>query len=352
MTASILPADAVVSVSWQTVSGNTVTTEQGSGVLIAPDEVLTAAHLVYDASGQTVSGAIVSSAAGGQALHVVATEASVHAMPFADWTQVASAAGDFALVHLATPPTALPIMALGSGFTGGAVTVTGYPAATPGAEDSAVETAAPLAGSAGILQGTPLGAPGDPHGASGGPAWQTVGGVPTVVGLTSSASGSTGYFVGLTPADVAQIDAWMAADHAAAPAPAAAPAAAPRAGQAISALSAAAAGVPAVASHPAVDAALSRVVTLLTRDAAAMGAGAGFDDVAADVLSRLGGDSVHLNLAAALLEGVVWGHDGGDLGGAVAAVAGGDPGLLSYAAAERAAHAGAVAGRALAASGF
>ncbi|WP_237477625.1 trypsin-like serine peptidase [Lichenibacterium dinghuense] len=355
------PTDAVVSISWQTVSGTTITTEQGSGVLIAPDEVLTAAHVVYDASGHTVANAVVSSAAGGT-LHTVGVESAVHAMPLADWTQVASAAGDFALIHLAAPATGLPTMALGSGFAGGAVSVTGFPLATAGAEDNAAEDLAPLPGTAGILQGPPLGAPGDPHGASGGPAWQTIGGVPTVVGLTSSASGSTGYFVGLTAADVAEIDAWMAADRAAsvsqsstvqsaAVAPPAADAPSP-ASDAISALSTAAAGLPAVASHPAIDAAMSRVVNLLTRDAAALGAGAAFDDVAADALSGLGDNSAHRNLAAALLEGIVWGHDGGGIGGAVPGVAGSDPGLLSYTVAKSAVHAGAVAGQQLAAAGY
>lgn len=360
MASSSLPTDAVVSVSWQEISGNTVITERGSGVLIAPDEVLTAAHLVYGSAGQLVTDAVVSSGAGGQSLHAVATEASVHAMPLADWTQVSSAAGDFAVIHLTTPVTGLPTMALGSGFAGGAVTVTGYPAATSGTQDSAGETLAPLAGSAGILQGTPLGAPGDPHGASGGPAWQTVGGLPTVVGLTSSASGSTGYFVGLTAADVAQIDAWVTADHAA-PAVQAAVATtvstaipalqASPASQAIAALSAEAADLPAVAAHPALDAAMSRVVSLLTRDAEARGAGAGFDDVAADALAGLGDNGSHRNLAAALLEGVVWGRDGGDLAGSVGAVAAADPGVLSYAGAEHGVRAGTRVGQALLASG-
>lgn len=352
------PTDAVVSISWQAVSGDTITTEQGSGVLIAPDEVLTAAHLVYDDAGRTVTDAVVTSDAGGRSLR--AAEASVHAMPLADWTRVASAAGDFAVIHLATALAGLPTMALGSGFAGGGVTVTGYPTATAGARDSLAEILAPVAGASGILQGTPLGAPGDPRGASGGPAWQTVDGAATVVGLTSSASGSTGFFVGLTPADVAAIDAWTASDHAAAAAPvaavpAAAVAAAPQAAaasRAIDALSAAVADLPAVASHPALDSAMSRVVSLLTRDAAALGAGVGFDAVAADALSVLGDNGRHRNLAAALLEGVMWGHAGGDVAGSVGAVAADDPGVLSHAASERGVLAGARAGALLLASGF
>lgn len=352
------PTDAVVSISWQEVSGGTITTEQGSGVLIAPDEVLTAAHLVYDAAGRTVADAVVTSDAGGRPLR--AAEASVHAMPLADWTRVASAAGDFAVIHLATPLAGLPTMALGSGFAGGAVTVTGYPAATGGARDSLAEVLAPVAGSSGILQGTPLGAPGDPRGASGGPAWQAVDGVATVVGLTSSANGSTGFFVGLTAADVAEIDAWTAADHAAAAPVVVVPAVAPMAAEpqpegaspAIAALAAAAAALPALTSRPALDAAMSRVVSLLARDAAALGAGAGFDDVAADALSVLGDNGRHRNLAAALLEGVMWGHAGGDVAGSVGAVAAVDPGVLSYAASERGVHAGARAGALLLASGF
>ena len=60
------PTDAVVSIAWHTVAGDTITTEQGSGVLVAPDEVLTAAHLVYDAAGGIAPGIAVSGSIAGR----------------------------------------------------------------------------------------------------------------------------------------------------------------------------------------------------------------------------------------------------------------------------------------------
>ncbi|WP_165359769.1 trypsin-like serine peptidase, partial [Lichenibacterium minor] len=309
------------------------------------------------------------------------TASAIHAMPDADWTQLSNAGGDFALIHLATPITDVPVMSLGSDFTGGAVTVTGYPAATSGQQDSAAETVSTLPGYAGVLQGTALGAPGDAHGASGGPVWTEVGGVPTVVGLTQSEAGSTGYFLQLTDADVAQIRSWISADEAqpaastaaigtsasamsatasvsAASAAASASTATSAATsgttaeQAIAFLSSDAAQIGPIAAHGYIDHATSRVVALLTRDAAALGATASFDDVASDVLSRLGDNSQHRNLAASLLEGLVWGHDGGATSAAVTGIAAQDPGLVSYHGSVNSARAGSLLGHALRTHGF
>ena len=92
-------------------------------------------------------------------------------------------------------------------------------------------------------------------------------------------------------------------------------------------------------------------MTLLGQDAAARGPQVGFDDVAADVLSGLGDNGGGRNLAAALLEGVVWGHDGGGVGGAVSAVAAVDPGILAFPLCERGVRLGALAGQTLFAAG-
>ena len=357
MSISTAATDAVVFLQAQSLVGSTLTTEQGSGVLIAPDEVLTAAHLVYDSSGNIARDTVVSAGYDRGAVHGVVAAQSISAMPVADWTVLSGTQGDFALVHLATPITDVPVMALGQGFTGGAATATGYPLATGGAQDSLAETLSTVAGYD-VLQGTPLGGGGDPRGSSGGPVWETVDGVPTVVGLVSSAQGSTGYFLALTAADVAQIQSWEAIDHAAPPALATAPIvaapthAAPSATAADAAADlAAAGGIPAIAAHPAVAGALSRVVRLLTQDAAARGPEAGFDAVAADVLSGLGDNGGSRNLAAALLEGIAWGHDGGGIGGAVSAVAAVDPGILAFPLCERGVRLGALAGQTLLAHG-
>ena len=375
------PADSVVYLTLQETTGNTITTEQGSGVLIAPDEVLTAAHLVYDASGKLYTSAEVAAGHDGQTTYGSSTASAIHAVPYADWTQLSNAGGDFALIHLATPITDVPVMSLGSDFTGGAVTVTGYPAATSGQQDSEAETVSTVPGYAGVLQGTALGAPGDAHGASGGPVWTEVGGVPTVVGLTQSEAGSTGYFLQMTDADVAQIRSWISADQAlpassvspaangtvasttsaaasASVAPASALTVAPAissgatAEQAIAFLSSDAAQIEPIAAHGYIDHATSRVIALLTRDAAALGTTASFDDVASDALSRLGDNGQSRNLAASLLEGLVWGHNGGSTGAAITGIAAQDPGIVSYHGSVNSARAGSLLGHALQTHGF
>ena len=351
--------DAVVFLQAQSLVGGTLTTEQGSGVLIAPDEVLTAAHLLYDSTGQLARVTVVSPGYDHGAVHGAVAVDAVHAMPLADWTQLSGTQTDYALVHLATPVTDEPVMALGADLVPGPATATGYPLAAAGAQASQAETPTKVPGYD-VLQGTPLGGSGDPHGSSGGPLWQLVGGVPTVVGLVSSAQGGTGYFVDLTAADVAQIQAWEAADHAAPAATlasattVAAPTHASPSATAADAVAdlAGAREIPAIAGRPAMLGALSRVVARLAQDAAMRGPEVGFDDLAAGTLAGLGDNGAGRNLAAALLEGVVWGHDGGGLPGAVGAVAAADPGILAFPGAERGVRLGTLAGHMLRADGF
>ncbi|MGI4766070.1 MAG: trypsin-like serine peptidase [Janthinobacterium lividum] len=381
------PADSVVSITSQVVSGNTVITEQGSGVLIAPDEVLTTAHLVYDSTGKFFTSTQVSAGSQGATVYGTSSAQTIHAEPDQDWTQLSNAKDDFAIIHLAAAITGVPVMSLGSGFAGGAVTVTGYPAATSGRQDSLDETVGAVAGYNGVLQGTALGAPGDAHGASGGAVWTQVGGAATVVGLTQSqGSGSTGYFTQLTAADVAQIASWMVQDEAQPTATAASataavttssatapPASTASAALAPPVLSPAAAGSAAdrtsttadaiaflssdarqfnlIVSHASIDHATSRVVALLQQDAA-LGVGCGFDDVASFALSQVGNNGASRNLAAALLEGLVWGHDGGAASAVVAGVSAQDPGLVSYHGSQQSAQAGALLGHALLTHGY
>lgn len=364
------PSDSVVYLTAQVTGSGPTTYEQGSGVLIAPDEVLTAAHLIYNAQGQLNTNVQVSPGYQGQSVYGVVSAKSIHAMPFTDYSVLAGAPQDFAIIHLATPITNVPVMALGADFTGGPVTVSGYPVATAGQQDSLQETVTQVAGYD-ALQGTALGAPGDSRGASGGPVWETVNGVPTVVGLTASESGSTGYFVRFTSADVAQIQTWMAQDQAedateaqqlaavqtagsgtTQSATAAAPSAGAQTANAIAFVSGDADNIRPIATHGYIDHATSRVVALLTRDAAALGTSASFDDVAALALSQLGDNGQSRNLAASLLEGLVWGHDGGAPNGTVAGIVAQDPGIASYTASQQSAHAGALLGHALLTHGF
>ena len=348
--ASTNPADSVVFIT-SLLTPATATTpalyEQGSGVLIAPDEVLTAAHVVYGSSGNLLTGTLVSPGYQSSVVYGVAAADTIHAEAFTDFTQLSGTQSDFALIHLSTPITDVPVMALGADFAGGMVTVTGYPAATSGLQDSVTENVTQVSGY-NAFQGTALGAPGDAHGASGGPVWETVNGVATVVGLTSSETGTTGNFVQLTSSDVAQIQAWIAQDHAAT-AVVASTTAVPQSmsgtmmaaatstaqtttdaqmwaatpattNETIEALARTAWGMPAVSEHGLIQHATDRLVTLLQHDNARLGAGASFDDVASDALSQLTNHPGH-GLAASLLQGVIAGHDGGAVSDLVSTLA-------------------------------
>ncbi len=359
-TTSTNPADSVVyitSLKTAATATSPAVYEQASGVLIAPDEVLTAAHAVYDDSGNLLTGTMVSPGYQGQVVYGVAAAQAIHAEPFTDWTQLSGTQQDFAVIHLATPITDVPVMALGADFAGGQVTITGYPAATSGQQDSVTESVTQVAGY-NAFQGTALGAPGDSHGSSGGPLWETVNGVATVVGLTSSQTGSTGNFLQLTSADVAQIQDWVAQDHPVSTAvasdstPSTTSAAPPTVFDAVSFLSGDAGQVGSIQALGYLDRATERVVSLLNRDAARMGGTASFDDVAYDLLTKVGNNGNAANLAASLLEGIVWGHDGGAPGTVVAAATAQDPGIASYHGSVQATRAGFTLGHDLLAHGF
>jgi len=189
---------------------NTISYTYGSGVLVSPDEVLTAAHVVYNEWGALQSNGFIDVGQNANAPTETSKIKSIHVNAFSDYTTTAGTAVDFALVHLATPILDQPTMALGSDFSGGTATVTGFPTSSGGQEATATETFTAMNGS--VLNGAPLGS--DPHGSSGGPVWTMVNGRATVVGDVSSYNGSTGFFKRLTAADVAQIQGWINQDDA------------------------------------------------------------------------------------------------------------------------------------------
>ena len=216
------PLDTVVALTVQLPGVGTI---KGSGVLIFPDEVLTAAHLVYNSdAGGAVGGP---SSILGTATTITAVPAATigTAQPFGSASGTVTFINrnfsdpgmtvtpgkvqyDLALIHLSKGFEGLGAMILGSNFAGGTANVTGYPA-TSATIVSNPETLSADALNA-VLTGTGLGS-----GSSGGPVW-TAGpdGSPTVVGVISSENTTlTGYFSQLTTASLSQMKTQLGADQ-------------------------------------------------------------------------------------------------------------------------------------------
>jgi V8-like Glu-specific endopeptidase len=183
-------------------------------VLIAPDEVLTVSHAVYISGVGTASDIAVSADYDdGSAPDGSSAGTYIHYLTVQDANGTITnqqSQYDYAVIHLDTPFD-VGTMALDSNFQGGAVDVTGYPAWAGGVLVNNPEQVS-VNPQYSLLEGTSIG-----PGSSGGPVW-VIGsdGMPEIVGLISSSTGSSvggqGNFVQLTSADVANIDAWVAAD--------------------------------------------------------------------------------------------------------------------------------------------
>jgi len=303
------------------VSGtqSTVSYTYGSGVLVSPDEVLTAAHVVYSESGALQSNGFIDVGQNANAPTEMSRIKSIHVNAFSDYTTTAGTAVDFALVHLATPILDQPTMALGSDFSGGTATVTGFPTSSGGQEATATETFTAMNGS--VLNGAPLGS--DPHGSSGGPVWTIVNGRATVVGDVSSYNGSTGFFKRLTAADVAQIQGWINQDDAgpvgagqvASNPPPAAAANAPAPSPARSEASQAMAGMhdALAAVAPSLHFRLDARECMSYLSQAIAGGATTFDAAASQAIGLIaeGGGAAHPSEDMAYLAGAIHGYDGG-----------------------------------------
>lgn len=199
------PYDTVVYIT-ATIGGSGFT---GSGVLISPDEVLTATHVVYSS---TYGSATLVTASPGYNLGVApfgtATASYFHYHAINDAGGLISLSDsqyDYAVIHLNTA-FSLGYMGYESLFPGGAVHVTGYPASSGGGETDFTETVTRNPAYT-LLDGTDTG-----QGSSGGPVWVMQNGGPYVVGVVSSANGLAGHNFQITSAAFQQIQAWVAQD--------------------------------------------------------------------------------------------------------------------------------------------
>jgi V8-like Glu-specific endopeptidase len=189
-------------------------TWQGSGVLISPDEVLTASHVVYNATSGAATNITVSLGYGGGVADIgTISGAYTHyntVQDGADTLTNEQSQYDYAVIHLSKPFTGVGTMGLESNFAGGTANVSGYPAAQGGQLQTSQETLTKQPTYT-ILNGTSLG-----PGSSGGPVWVTgTDGEPYVTGVVSTAEGgvgSQGYFTQISTAAFNQIEAWVAQD--------------------------------------------------------------------------------------------------------------------------------------------
>jgi V8-like Glu-specific endopeptidase len=187
---------------------------QGSGVLISPDEVLTASHVVWSSIfGLASDIAVAPGYNAGSTPFGTATGTFVHFVPIQDPQDKITeqqSQFDYAVIHLSKAFAPLGTMGIQPDLPGGSVNVTGYPAALNGQLDNSQQTVALDPGFT-VFDGTSIG-----QGSSGGPVWiSDTNGHPEVVGLVSSGAGgagSAGFFTQITTSAFDQIETWVALD--------------------------------------------------------------------------------------------------------------------------------------------
>lgn len=185
---------------------------QGSGVLISPDEVLTADHVSYRSGadgGVAVNIDVAPAYQNGDAPlgHYSGTVTHYFEITDEPYIGAADIQTDYSIIHLSMPVVGGSVMQVTPDYAGGAVHVTGYPISAGGVMIDDVQTVNTDPNYS-IYEGTSLGA-----GSSGGPVW-TYGadGKANVVGLVSAESGTTAFDMKLTAAKAAQIAAWVKQD--------------------------------------------------------------------------------------------------------------------------------------------
>jgi V8-like Glu-specific endopeptidase len=187
---------------------------QASGVLIAPDEVLTASHVVYSSTYGVASNIKVSLGYDDGTVAIGSTSGIAvdynKIQDYNDFITTQQSQYDYAVIKLATPFTGVGTMGLEPDFQGGSVDISGYPGVAGGQLVTSQQTVA-LEPNFSVFNGTSIGA-----GSSGGPVWVTgSNGQAEVVGLVSSGTGgpgSEGFFSQISTAAYDQIEGWLAQD--------------------------------------------------------------------------------------------------------------------------------------------
>ncbi len=204
---SIYPYSAIVRIT-DTIGGQQFL---GSGVLLSPDEVLTASHVVYKSNIGTATNISVS-----PGYNLGTAPVGTHTADLIHYNNIIDANDqitfqdsqyDYAIIHLSKPFN-VGTFGYQPNYAGGNVHITGYPGAYSGQMIDYQQTVS-VNPSYTLFNGQDTG-----PGSSGGPVWITQNGTPYVVGLVSSGDGTNGYFTQITSKVFNQIKAWIAQDDA------------------------------------------------------------------------------------------------------------------------------------------
>ncbi len=184
---------------------------QGSGVYISPDEILTAAHVVYRSDlGVATTVTVRPGYNLGTAPYGTISGEYIHYYNINDANGLISngqTQTDFALIHVQSVSTT-GWMGITPNDAGGAVHITGYPGTSDGAQVDSLQTLSLLPGYS-EFTGQSLG-----EGSSGGPVWAYVNGSPQVyVVVSSGTTNGTGYFGQITSTTFNTIEQWIDADQ-------------------------------------------------------------------------------------------------------------------------------------------
>lgn len=183
----------------------------GSGVLIAPDEMLTAAHVVFTQGIGTASSIFVVPDLNGSdtpfGASIAVTDYHYFQVADAGALSATAAQADFAVLHLASSISGAANMVPVANFGGGTVHVTGYPdSAGVSSMVDIFGTATPAASTATFSNPPPSGS-----GTSGGPLWSlSSAGQAQVYGVVSNFANAAE----ISAPILALINSWIAADHA------------------------------------------------------------------------------------------------------------------------------------------
>ena len=187
---------------------------QGSGVLISPDEVLTASHVVYDdVGGEAYNITVTPDYNGSASPFGSAYGTRIHYNPILNVGFTLSPAQsevDYAVIKLSQSFTGLGTMGIEADCYGQQVNVTGYPGIDGGAQITAPQSVTAYFPYS-LYLGFSIGA-----GSSGGPVWVDTAGGPQVVGLVSTEDAAgDGFFTQITSAALSVIQSWEQQDAAA-----------------------------------------------------------------------------------------------------------------------------------------